>query len=158
MWHKVVGIIVIGMLISGWSIDRYVAQSSTSSSERALVQAQVADITADGRASDMVKVIVTLRQPSFARTVGVDPLNIQQRSQAVRLLQQDFVGNELYWEGKLKDGTRFCSKKSSRTTSKEPSMSDFFPLEPPEGFSISALKPLDKCNFRLFLPRLLLSQ
>ena len=94
MWHKVVGIIVIGMLISGWSIDRYVAQSSTSSSERALVQAQVADITANGRASDMVKVIVTLRPPSFSRTLSVDPLNIQQRSQTVRLLQQDFVKNQ----------------------------------------------------------------
>ena len=94
MWHKVVGIIVIGMLISGWSIDHYVAQSNTSSSARALVQAQVADITADGRASDVVKVIVTLRPPSFQRTLGVDPLNFQQRSQAVRLLQQDFVKNQ----------------------------------------------------------------
>ena len=94
MWHKIVGIIVIGTLLVSWPIDRHIAQSSTSSSARAQVQAQVADITADGRATDMVKVIVTLRQPSFARTVGVDPLNIQQRSQAVRLLQQDFVGDQ----------------------------------------------------------------
>ncbi|MFN7472338.1 MAG: S8 family peptidase, partial [Roseiflexaceae bacterium] len=94
MWHKLVGMVVIGILISSWFIDRRVAQSNASSSGRAQVQAQVADITADGRASDMVKVIVTLRQPSIARTVGVDPFNMQQRSNVVRLLQQDFVGNQ----------------------------------------------------------------
>jgi hypothetical protein len=67
--------------------------------------------------------------------------------------QQDFVGNELYWEGKFKDGTRFCSKKSCRTTSKEPSMSDYFPLEPPEGFSVSAAKATGKMRLPTLSPQ-----
>lgn len=94
MWHKMFAMLMIGTLLLRWPIDHNVAQSTSSSSGRALLMAHIADIAADGRASDMVKVIVTLRQPTVARTVGVDSFSMQQRAAAVRLLQQDFVGNQ----------------------------------------------------------------
>ena len=94
MWYKFVVIIVVGALLLGWPFEQQVVQSDTASNARIGLQSQVAKIAADGASTDMVKVIITLKQPVFARNSVMDAFGRQQRAKAVRVIQQDFVGRQ----------------------------------------------------------------
>jgi hypothetical protein len=94
MWHKIVGIVVIGVLLCVPVIPQTVQAESRSTETRARVDAQAARILADGDASDTIPVIITLQATpnQFARSESASVVDMQQRASSVRVLQQDFVG------------------------------------------------------------------
>jgi hypothetical protein len=64
-----------------------------------------------------------------------------------------FRCDPLYWQCKPKDWTRFSSRKTCGSVSKEPSLFDFFPLQPHEGISVSAAKACGKMQLATLSPQ-----
>jgi subtilisin family serine protease len=94
MWHKIIGMVVIGVMLCVQVNPQTVHAESRSTETRARVDAQAAKILADGDASDMIPVIITLQanHNEFARSESAPIVDKQQRANTVRILQQDFVG------------------------------------------------------------------
>ena len=94
MWHKIVGMVVIGVLLGVQVNPQTVQAESRSIETRERVDAQADMILADGDAADTIPVIITLQanQHEFARSESAPIVDKQQRASTVRILQQDFVG------------------------------------------------------------------
>jgi subtilisin family serine protease len=91
MWTKLVGVLMIGMLLS-LPIDQQVLQGVQASVQaREVINGQVSRILADGDAMDEIPVIITLQNAEFARSLSTDSISLQQRISTVRSIQRNFA-------------------------------------------------------------------